>query len=310
MLISSLLIVLGLAAFETVSSIDNAVINAEVLATLSPSGKRWFLRWGLLIAVVGVRGLLPWAIVWATLPSLGPWKALTAAFSGDPQVAAAVALAAPALQAAGGIFLVLLFIDWILTEEKAFSWFGERLLLKPNAFGAVGVAAVLIPLWLACYDGQFRIAWGIGAGALVFAIAYLLKGWAQRQESKMLRKGSSDTPKLLYLEAIDAVFSVDGVLGAFAFTLSVPLILIGNGIGALVVRELTVRQAAKIGLYPYLKNGAMYAIFVLAAALLAEASGRHVPEWWSPLATIVLVGYFFWRSRAVARLTEETRAGK
>ena len=107
----------------------------------------------------------------------------------------------------------------------------------------------------------------------------------------------SDLGKILYLEVIDLSFSVDGVIGAFAFTLSVPLILLGNGIGAVVVRQLTVYGVERIRSYAYLKNGAMYSILVLGCVMLAHAFDYHVPEWLSPVATFFIVGYFFWLSR-------------
>src|SRR5262245_22985757 len=99
---SPILTVLGLCLFETVSSVDNAIINAEVLATMKERARRWFLLWGILIAVFLVRGLLPWLIVWLTLPGLGPIGALTATFSSDPEVTAAVAASAPLLLSGGG----------------------------------------------------------------------------------------------------------------------------------------------------------------------------------------------------------------
>jgi hypothetical protein len=87
--------VIGLALFETISSIDNAVINAEVLGTMSPRARRWFLVWGIIFAVFVVRGLLPWLIVWAATPELGFLGSLTATFSSDPSVMEAVERSAP-----------------------------------------------------------------------------------------------------------------------------------------------------------------------------------------------------------------------
>src|SRR6266550_2437328 len=100
---SILLIIAGLGLFETISSIDNAIINAEVLSGMGKKARQWFLWWGLLIAVFVVRGVLPWAIVWATVPSLGPVGALTATFSNDPSVHAAIETAAPILLSGGGV---------------------------------------------------------------------------------------------------------------------------------------------------------------------------------------------------------------
>ncbi len=87
--LSIILIIAGLVLFETITSIDNAIINAEVLSTMGERAKRWFLTWGLLIAVFAIRGLLPWLIVWMSTTSLGPLGALTATFSSDPVVIAA-----------------------------------------------------------------------------------------------------------------------------------------------------------------------------------------------------------------------------
>src|SRR5690348_1029315 len=106
-IVSMIVTVLGLCLFETVSSADNAIINAEVLAGMSRKARRWFLVWGILFAVFIVRGLLPWLIVWMALPSLGPIGAFTAAFSSSPAVHEAVEASAPVLLMGGGVFLVM-----------------------------------------------------------------------------------------------------------------------------------------------------------------------------------------------------------
>ncbi len=121
-----ILVVLGLFLFETVSSIDNAIINAQVLGTMSERAKRWFLTWGLFFAVFVVRGILPWMIVWAATPSLGPIGSLTATFSNDPSVQEAVERSAPILLLGGGIFLVFLFFHWLFMEEKEYALPWER----------------------------------------------------------------------------------------------------------------------------------------------------------------------------------------
>src|SRR5437016_5324489 len=115
-----ILTILGLSLFETISSVDNAIINAEVLSTMGKKGRQWFLWWGLLVAVFLVRGVLPWLIVWLALPSLGPIGALTATFSNDPRVQGAIEEAAPILLIGGGIFLIFLFFNWLFLEEKRF----------------------------------------------------------------------------------------------------------------------------------------------------------------------------------------------
>src|SRR4051812_15971346 len=122
--LSTILTILGLALFEAVSSIDNAVINAEVLGTMGPKAKRWFLFWGMLFAVFAVRGLLPWLIIWLATPGLGPVGAITASFSGDPHVLESVQRTAPLLLMAGAVFLIFLFFHWLFLEQKNFGLAG------------------------------------------------------------------------------------------------------------------------------------------------------------------------------------------
>ena len=101
-----LVVVAGLCLFEAITSIDNAVINADVLSTMKARARRWFLTWGLFIAVFLIRGLLPWMIVWLSTPSAGPLGALTATFSGDSHVIEAIETSAPILLMTGGVFMV------------------------------------------------------------------------------------------------------------------------------------------------------------------------------------------------------------
>src|SRR3989338_7084852 len=110
MLWSAIFTIVGLALFEAISSIDNAVINAEVLSAMSRKARRWFLLWGFLSAVVVVRGVLPFVIVWVFNPSLSVMQVLSASWSSDPIVHESIAKSAPILLVAGGMFLVFLFL--------------------------------------------------------------------------------------------------------------------------------------------------------------------------------------------------------
>jgi hypothetical protein len=298
-IINAILIILGLAVFEIVSSVDNAVINAEVLHTMSPKARRWFMLWGFLFAVFMVSGLLPWVIIWATNPSLGPVGSFMATFSSDPLVAESIARSAPLLLAGGGIFLVFLFLHWLFLEPKALGLRHEKFFLKQGVW-FYGVSAVLLAVvvWYGLKTNPI-MAFGAVIGSTAFFIMHGFKENAERAEQD-LKNGDtkrSDLSKIFYLEIIDASFSIDGVLGAFAFTLSVPYILIGNGIGAFVLRELTVKNIETIKKYKFLKNGAMYAIGALSFIMILGAFGHHVPEWVSPIVMIAIVGYFFWKSK-------------
>lgn len=298
---SIILIVVGLILFETISSIDNAVINAEVLSTMSLRAKRWFLFYGLLFAVFIIRGMLPWLIVWAANPSLGAIGALTATFSEDPEIARVIEESSPFLLVAGGIFLIFLFFHWLFIEAKNYGLRGERFFHQHGAwFFALVSIILMVIVWFSLKQPHTSMAFGAVVGSTAFFITHGFKQNAEMHEKELMGKGTSsmsDWSKIMYLEVIDATFSIDGVVGAFAFTLSVPLILIGNGIGAFVVRELTVSNIERVKRYIYLKNGAMYSIFFLGMIMVLDSFGVHIKEWVSPVITISVIGYFFYKSR-------------
>jgi hypothetical protein len=304
MFFSAILTIAGLCLFEIISSIDNAIINAEVLSTMSKKARRWFLFWGLLFAVFIVRGLLPWLIVWAVNPSLGFIGSLTATFSNDPHVAEAIEKSAPLLLAGGGTFLVFLFFHWLFLEPKNFGLKGEKFFQKQGIWFYAIVSILLAGMvWMALKVNPI-MAFTIVIGSTAFFITHGFKQNAEQSEQQLLnnKNGLSDISKILYLEVIDMTFSIDGVLGAFAFTLSVPLIIIGNGIGALVLRQFTVGNIDRIKKYAYLKNGAMYSILILGTIMVADAFGAHIPSWISPVATFAIVGFFFWKSHRELKL--------
>ncbi len=148
------------------------------------------------------------------------------------------------------------------------------------------------------------MAFGAVVGSTAFFITHGFKENAAKAEEELLKNKTSrsDWSKILYLEAIDATFSIDGVLGAFAFTLSVPLILVGNGIGAFIVREFTIRNIERIKKYAYLKNGAMYSVFFLGLIMLLHSFHFEIPEWVSPVVTASIVGFFFMKSKQAMNL--------
>lgn len=291
-----ILTVLGLCLFEAISSIDNAVINADVLATMSERAKRWFLLWGLIFAVFVVRGLLPWVIVWASNPSLGFVGALTATFSSDPSVHAAIEQSSPILLMGGGVFLIFLFFHWLFLEHKHYGLIGEKYIESKGVwFFAIVSILLTVIVWFSLQVNTFA-AFGAVVGSTAFFITHGFKQNAEMQEQQLMTGNLSDVSKIMYLEVIDATFSIDGVIGAFAFTLSVPLIIIGNGLGAFIVRELSVKSVDKIKKYVYLKNGAMYSILILGLIMIFDSFGAHIPSWLSPICTFAIIGYFFWKS--------------
>jgi hypothetical protein len=259
--------------------------------------RKWFLIYGLLFAVFAIRGLLPWLIVWLSTPSLGPLGALTATFSSDPLVMAAIEQSAPLLLIGGGTFLIFLFFNWLFLETKNFGLRGERYFATKGVWFFALVSILLtILVWFALERNPL-MAFGAVVGSTAFFIVHGFRQNAELAEHRMLHSSDmSDVSKIFYLEVIDATFSIDGVIGAFAFTMAVPLILIGNGIGAFVVRELTIRNVENIRKYRYLKNGAMYSIFFLGIIMILDSFSVHIPFWVSPLVTFGVVGFFLVKS--------------
>ncbi len=296
-MLAAIFTILGLTLFEAVSSVDNAIINAEVLGTMSKRARRWFLTWGMFIAVFMVRGVLPFAIVWAFNSSLSIGQVLSAAWSSDPLVQESIEKSAPILLVAGGVFLLFLFLHWLFLEDKNPGLPRTEKFFMSKGIWFYAIVSILLTV-ITAFALKESSMMGLGAviGSTLFFITHGFKQNAEMQEKKLLGSAQSDLSKLFFLEIIDTTFSIDGVLGAFAFTLSVPLILLGNGFGALLVRELTLRNIERIKKYAYLKNGAMYSILVLGVIMICHSFGVHVPEYVSPLMTFIIIGLFFYKS--------------
>lgn len=319
--IALLLTGIGLCVFEIVGSLDNAIVNANILAQIkSDKARRFFVTWGMLISVGLVRGLLPFVIYYIPNYKLGLRRAMTGFWSGDPVVVASVSAMAPYLLMAGGMFLLLLFLHWFMAEAKeAIAYPYEDMFHNAGGAWFFAVSGVLLAgtLWwckthMLDTDRAMNTMLAAAIGTSVFYIADGFKEHAQNMEKQLTAVmqpwtpgdpvhaesvnkslAMSDWSKVLFLEVIDATFSTDGVVGAFAFTMVVPFILVGNGIGAYVVRRLTLSNVDKLRSYELLKNGAMYAIGLLGAAMAAEGFGVSVPFWVSPLVTFSCVGLFF-----------------
>jgi uncharacterized protein len=298
-MITILITIVGLILFEIVSSIDNAVINAEILKDLGAKARRWFLTWGLLLAVFLVRGLLPFVIVWLANPEIGFWNVVQLSFTDPIRSHELIEQGAPLLLIGGGIFLVFLFLNWLFQEEKSFGLPHEKFFQRQSMWFYAATSIILVVVLYFAENKQPHLSLAAALGSTVFFIIHGLNEKAEEAEQQLMhnKKGkTSDWTKLALLMVIDAVFSIDGVVGAFAFTTSVPLILVGNGIGALVVRQITIGNIERIRSLKLLKNGAMYSIGILGSIMILDAFKIHVPEWIAPVSTVALVGYFYWKS--------------
>lgn len=240
-------------------------------------------------------------------PKIGFLGSLTATFSSDPNVIEAISMSAPILLIGGGTFLIFLFFHWLFLEHKNYGLYGERFFHAQGVWFFAVVSVLLATIvWFALRKHPL-MAFGAVVGSTAFFITHGFKQNAEQREKQLMGRGLSDLSKVFYLEVIDTTFSIDGVLGAFAFTLSVPLILLGNGLGAFIVRELTIGNIERIKKYKYLKNGAMYSILFLGLIMLIDSFDFHIPAWLSPVTTFGVVGYFFCKSRKEIKAEENPK---
>ncbi len=296
MIFQFIIIIFGLALFEIISSIDNAIINANVLKTLPQRFRKIFLFWVIIFAVFIVRGCLPFIIIWIANPALSFFEVLTFAFSQGKGIEESLEKSTPLLLLGGGIYLFLVFLAWLFLEEKKYAFLAEKFIHRQSVwFYAISSLVVTASIFFSLQINSM-LALAASIGATAFFITDGFKKNAEEKEKELLSGNLSAWSKILYLEVLDASFSIDGVIGAFAFTLSVPLILIGNGLGAFVVREVTIRGIDTISKLAYLKNGAMYSIGMLGSIMILESFGKEFPFWLAPLNTSLLLGIFLFLS--------------
>ena len=271
-------VTLVLASIELAFSFDNAVINAKVLTRLSPLWRQLFLSVGILIAIFGVRALLPVLIVGLTahLP-LGIVADL--ALNHPKEYAAELIKARPGITAFGGAFLMVLALQFFLADRDV-QWvtYIERPLARFEHWSVPLLATALIVSLISLVPGNEHrsIAFLAGfAGLITYAlingtIALLNRVFAGQNQTQLQQVGWAAFATFLYLELLDASLSFDGVIGAFAITSNVVMIAVGLGIGAIWVRTLTVYMVRHKTLeaYRFLEHGAHYAIAVLAITML------------------------------------------
>lgn len=302
---SALFLCLMLAILEVSLSFDNAVLNATVLRRMSEFWQKIFLTIGILIAVFGMRLLFPLLIV-GVVAQLNPIEAIQLAMEkGDPSTPGTYAYilkeAHPQIAAFGGMFLLMLFLNFIFKDRKI-KWL--RWLEAPLAkIGKLDQVAVVIALAVLVLVAEFMAKdpiivlvagiLGIITYMVVNGLGELFERGLQDKlgpEKKTRGKGASNTLVVatgkagfflfLYLEVLDASFSFDGVIGAFAITSDPIIIALGLGlIGAMFVRSITIYLVRKgsLGKYVYLEHGAHWAIGALAVILIVSI-GVHVNE--------------------------------
>ena len=298
-------IIIGLVVFEVISSIDNAIVNAHVLKTLPEKYRKFFLIWGMFFAVFVVRGMLPFLIVWIVNPSLSISELIGFTFSGNPEIKESIEKSKPILMLGGGVYLYLVMLSWLFLEEKKYAFLVEGFIHRRSAwFYAISSISITLIIYLALKIDPI-LAFSATIGSTAFFITDGFKKSAEEKEKQLMKGSMSAWSKILYLEAIDASFSIDGVIGAFAFTISIPLILIGNGIGAFVVREFTIKGIDLVTKFAYLKNGAMYSVGFLGGIMILESLGKHYPFWFVPMNTFLILGLFLYLSFEEMKLAKK-----
>ncbi|REE99359.1 DUF475 domain-containing protein [Thermomonospora umbrina] len=292
---AGLALVAVLAVLEISLSFDNAVVNAKVLERMSPFWQKIFLTIGIAIAVFGMRLVFPLLIVGITA-QMNPIEAVNLAFDDEKEYAHLMEEAYPMIAAFGGMFLMMLFLDFVF-EERADKWLPwlERPLARIGKLDQLSV--VVAGGALAFVAGNYAKDPGevMISGVLGMVTYILVNGLGELFEDEgvaaeagegrtgpnglVLATGKAGFFLFLYLEVLDASFSFDGVIGAFAISTNPVVIMLGLGIGAMYIRSLTVFLVRKGTLqeYRYLEHGAHWAIGALAVCMLISI-GSHVPE--------------------------------
>ncbi|MFC9929964.1 DUF475 domain-containing protein [Streptomyces sp. NPDC127190] len=333
-----------LAVLEISLSFDNAVVNAGILKKMNAFWQKIFLTVGVLIAVFGMRLVFPVVIV-AITAKLNPYDAVHLALTDKDRYQQLVTDAHPAIAAFGGMFLLMIFLDFIF-EDRDIQWLRwiERPLAKLGKVDMLSVCIALIVLLITSFTfathahqhggvhvdkAQTVLISGI-AGLITYMIVGGLSGYFEdkleeeeereheeeeeaartgKQKSAVLLAGQAAFFMFLYLEVLDASFSFDGVIGAFAITNDIVMMALGLGIGAMYVRSLTVYLVRQGTLddYVYLEHGAHYAIGALAVILMVTIQ-YEINEVITGLIGVVLIAWSFWssvrRNRALAAAGE------
>jgi hypothetical protein len=278
-----------LGVMEVSLSFDNAVVNASVLKDMSAKWRQIFLTIGILIAVFGMRLFFPIAIV-AIATGLGMTEVANMALSKPDEYARHLLANHAAIAAFGGIFLLLVFFSFLFNAAKELHWLGvvEEKLAQLGKLDSFSIMVALITLFCLQYflpiDDATRLtvlAAGLAGVILYVAVSSLDSLFESEEEGHAVVETAkrSSIAGFLYLEVLDASFSFDGVIGAFAITRDVIIIMLGLTIGAMFVRSLTVHLVNKGTLdeYVFLEHGAHYAIGALAAIMLGSIV-YHVSE--------------------------------
>ena len=274
------ILTLALAMLEVSLSFDNAVVNAKVLGQMTPRWQQRFLTWGMPLAVFGVRFVLPILIV-AAAALASPWRIAMLALQDPLEYSVLLYNASPAIHAFGGAFLLMVALKYFFDEEKRVHWLGsfERELTKIGEIRSIETLVALSAVL--CLGLASQATSAVLLSGLAGIVLYLLLEFCTTALTSGVHKNTvaGGLALFVYLNVLDAAFSLDGVVGAFALTTQIFIILAGLGIGAYFVRSFTVYLTRKrtIETFIYLEHGAHWARFSHALFLFASLF-TSVPE--------------------------------
>jgi len=300
--LSFLLIGTILAVLEISLSFDNAIVNANKLKEMTPEWQHRFLTWGIIIAVFGMRIVFPLLIV-VVAAKIGPWEALKLAATEPAEYARIIGEAHLSIASFGGAFLMMVALKYFFDEGKEVHWIAaiERNMAKFSSVQGVELAIVLLVVMVFANilptEELSTFLYSAIAGLLTFLLVEVLGHLldASQEVTDVAVKGGMGA--FLYLEVLDASFSFDGVIGAFALTQNLFLIAIGLGIGAMYVRSMTIMLVEKDTLaeFRYLEHGAFWSILILSGVMFAQTIW-HIPEAITGLLGAGFIGLSLWSS--------------
>ena len=292
-----------LAVLEISLSFDNAVVNATIIKKMDVVWKRRFLTWGILTAVFGMRLFFPLLIV-AIVAQMNPIDAFILSMNEPARYAEIMISSHLTVSAFGGMFLLMVFLNFFMDKDKSKHWI--LAIEKPLAALAkikwldriLPFLVLLLMTWFISPENRVHFfvpgLWGI----VIYLVVHGFSLWLESMEQDMLKKVpqkqgwlSAGLGLFLYLEILDASFSFDGVIGAFAITQSLIQIMIGLSIGAFFVRSITLYLVEKETLshIRFLEHGAFYALGALALMMLLDYF-FHFPEWVTGLTGAIILG--------------------
>lgn len=302
---SMLWIIVVLSVLEISLSFDNAVVNASVLKDMDEVWQRRFLTWGIAFAVFGMRIVFPLAIV-AIAAGLGPIETVNLSLNDPQEYERLVNSAHVGIAGFGGAFLAMVGLKFFFDADKEVHWIGsiERFLARFASLPAAEIALLLLAMWgisgmLPADEALTFLTAGLLGLVTFIAVEGVstileMKEEAARLQGAVVRSGLGG---FLYLNVLDASFSFDGVIGAFALSNNMIVIALGLSIGAMFVRSMTIHlvRQGTLANYRFLEHGAFWAIIVLGAIMLLSARW-HIPETITGLIGAILIGLSLWWS--------------